>query len=78
MGQIVQMPVASLVGFSTLCLIWGLSWVAIKYSLDEIPPFLGVGARFALAAVFLAVFARLRRRPLSINREDVPLLARDL
>ncbi len=62
-------------GFLSLCLIWGLSWVAIKYSLQDIPPFLGVALRCALAALTLGLFARFRRKPLPISPQDLRLVA---
>jgi drug/metabolite transporter (DMT)-like permease len=42
--------------FVLLCLIWGFSWVAIKFSLEGIPPFLGAGLRFLIAVPLLYVY----------------------
>jgi drug/metabolite transporter (DMT)-like permease len=36
--------------YAMLVLIWSSTWVAIKLGLDDIPPLLGAGIRFALAA----------------------------
>lgn len=33
--------------------IWGSTWMAIKFGLDGVPPFLGAGLRFVLAAAVL-------------------------
>lgn len=43
-----------------LCTVWGTTWIAIKYSLEGIPPFLGAMARFCVALAILFVFARLK------------------
>ncbi|MEG3626582.1 DMT family transporter [Streptomyces poriticola] len=45
-------------------LIWGSSWLAIKGQLGEVHPTASIAYRFALAAVILLVFARLRGLPL--------------
>jgi drug/metabolite transporter (DMT)-like permease len=48
--------------YAFLCLIWGSTWVGIKFGLDGVPPFLGAGLRFALAALVLAPLALARPR----------------
>lgn len=54
-------------------LIWGTTWAAIRFSLESFPPFLGAGLRFALAAVLLLAFARLRGVQLGQERREWPL-----
>lgn len=39
--------------YGLVCLIWGSTWLAIKFGLVGVPPFLGAGLRFTLAAVIL-------------------------
>jgi drug/metabolite transporter (DMT)-like permease len=39
--------------YALVCLIWGSTWLAIKLGLEGVPPFLGAGLRFALAAAIL-------------------------
>lgn len=43
-----------------MCVIWGLTWVAIKIGLEDLPPFLAAGVRFVIASALLwpAVFVR--------------------
>ncbi|HYL05274.1 MAG TPA: DMT family transporter [Thermoanaerobaculia bacterium] len=41
-----------------LTLIWGTTWAAIRIGLRGMPPFTGVGLRFAIGAAVLAVVAR--------------------
>ncbi len=69
------MPSILTAGFLLLCLLWGLSWVAIKYSLQDIPPFLGVALRGPLAALTLGIPALFRGKQLRIAPRDLRLLA---
>lgn len=39
--------------YGLVCLIWGSTWLAIKIGLSGVPPFLGAGLRFSLAAAIL-------------------------
>ncbi len=39
--------------YALVCLIWGSTWLAIKFGLEGVPPFLGAGLRFTLAAAIL-------------------------
>ena len=49
---------ASLYGITVL--IWGTTWIAIKYQLGVVSPELSVAYRFALAALLVLLWARLR------------------
>lgn len=57
-----------LLGFALLAFIWGTTWLAIKYVVQEAPPLTAAGVRFALAALLLAGFARQRGRSLAWGR----------
>jgi drug/metabolite transporter (DMT)-like permease len=50
--------------YALLVLIWSSTWVAIKVGLEDTPPLLGAGVRFALAGAGLLLIARVRGRPL--------------
>ncbi|MER9652210.1 EamA family transporter [Mesorhizobium sp. M0152] len=39
--------------FALVSLIWGLSWAAIKFGLQDLPPLLLAGARYLFAAILL-------------------------
>ena len=41
--------------------IWGSTYLAIKYAIEDIPPFLLAGARFLLAGVILTLVAMYKR-----------------
>lgn len=63
-----------LLAFLSLCLIWGTSWIGIKFALEGFPPFLGAAARFGLAVLFLFLYARANRVSLRIGREIYGLI----
>jgi drug/metabolite transporter (DMT)-like permease len=56
--------------YALLVLIWSSTWVAIKIGLEDCPPLLGAGIRFAAAGLVLLAVTRARRRSL---RTDVRL-----
>lgn len=43
-----------------LSLVWGTTWIAIKISVNTIPPLTGAAMRFALALLILFAVARMR------------------
>ena len=48
-------------------LIWSSTWVAIKFGLEDVPPLLGAGVRFAFAGAALLVLARALGRSLKTD-----------
>jgi drug/metabolite transporter (DMT)-like permease len=56
-------------------LIWGSTWLAIKYQLGIVPPELSIAYRFSLAAILLFVYAAVRRLPLKFTRRQHALMA---
>lgn len=50
-------------------LIWGSTWMAIKFGLDGVPPFYSAGLRFVIAAAVLWTMILIsgKRRPLSAD-----------
>jgi drug/metabolite transporter (DMT)-like permease len=58
--------------YAGLVVVWSSTWVAIKIGLEDCPPLLGAGIRFAAAGLVLLAFAAARGRPL---RTDVRLAA---
>jgi drug/metabolite transporter (DMT)-like permease len=47
--------------------IWGSTWLAIKFQLGIVPPAVSVAWRFAAAALILLVYARFKRLPLRFD-----------
>jgi drug/metabolite transporter (DMT)-like permease len=58
-----------LIAFATLYLIWGSTYLAIRFAIETIPPFLMAGFRFAVAGAVLYIGARLAgaKRPSRIH-----------
>ncbi len=63
---LVQNAVVHLIGFIVLCLVWSSSWIAIKFSLEGFPPFLGAALRFSLSVLLLWIYALWRKIPLGL------------
>lgn len=52
---------ARVAGIAALTFIWGSTWLAIKIGVEDVPPFLGAAARFAIAAAILFALSRIQR-----------------
>ena len=50
-----------ILAFATACFVWGSTWLAIKIGLTSVPPFLGAGLRFFVAAIILYFIIKARR-----------------
>jgi len=53
--------------YACAVLIWGSTWLAIKFQLGVVPPAVSVAWRFAAAALILMAYAGLRRLPLRFD-----------
>ena len=49
--------------FATLYVVWGSTYLAIKYAVETIPPYLMAGGRFLVSGIILYTWARLRGSP---------------
>jgi len=56
--------------FTLICLIWGSTWLAIKVGLDGVPPFLGAGLRFVLAAALVGIVLAARGTRPRLTRDE--------
>lgn len=54
---------AVVLGFAVIYIVWGSTYLAIRWGVETIPPFVMGGARFALAGLLLHAFLRLRGAP---------------
>ena len=50
----------TLAAFAAVYLVWGSTYLAIRYAVATIPPFLMGGARFVISGLLLCAFTRLR------------------
>ncbi len=53
-----------LLAFLVVYLVWGSTYFAIRFAVEDVPPLLAMGTRFALAGVVLVVLGRARREAL--------------
>jgi len=60
----------NLLFFAATVLIWGSTWLAIKFQLGPVPPVQSVAWRFLLAAGLLFVWCLLARKPLRFSGRD--------
>ena len=51
-------------GFGTIYVVWGSTYLAIRIAIETLPPFLMAGIRFLLAGAILIAWAKLRGSPL--------------
>ncbi len=56
--------------YTSTVLIWGSTWIGIKFQLGKVDPLLSVAYRFLLASVLLLVFSRLTGRNLRFSRRE--------
>ena len=56
--------------YTITILIWGSTWLAIKFQLGVVAPELSIAYRFSLAAVMLFVFSAVRGLPLRFSRRQ--------
>src|SRR6266516_2368629 len=49
--------------FAAVYVIWGSTYLAIRFAIQTLPPFLMAGARFVSAGVVLWIWARMRGAP---------------
>jgi drug/metabolite transporter (DMT)-like permease len=56
--------------YTVAVLIWGSTWLVIKFQLGVVSPLVSVAWRFALASLMLLAYCALRRRPLRFSVRD--------
>ncbi len=61
-------------GFIFLCIVWGTTWLAIKFSLEGLPPFIGAGIRFSAAWFTLLLYILCKRISVRIKRSEFGIL----
>ncbi len=61
--------------YTATVLIWGSTWLAIKFQLGPVDPMLSVGYRFSLAAAILLFWCLLRRLPMRFSPAEHGFMA---
>ncbi|MCL7928066.1 MAG: EamA family transporter [marine benthic group bacterium] len=62
-------PIRILAAFGAIYLIWGSTYLAIRFAVETLPPFLMLATRFGVAGVLLFGWLRLRGMPVPPRRE---------
>ncbi|NNF99145.1 MAG: EamA family transporter [Desulfobacteraceae bacterium] len=56
--------------YITTVLIWGSTWLAIKYQIGDVDPLISIGYRFALASATLIVWCWIKGLRMRFSRKD--------
>ena len=59
-----------LAAFAAVYIVWGSTYLAIRFAVETLPPFMMAGARFILAGSMVLAWARLRERSPAPTRTD--------
>jgi drug/metabolite transporter (DMT)-like permease len=59
-----------LLGYLALCLIWGSTWLAIRFVVHDVPPLEAAAIRFFTGAVLLLAMAAAQKRDWPASREE--------
>jgi len=62
-------PLNTLLAFAAIYIIWGSTYLAIRFAVETLPPFLMLAARFGVAGILLYGWLRLRGLPRPPRRE---------
>lgn len=62
-------PIALLLAFAAVYVIWGSTYLAIRFGVETMPPYLMAAARFSLPGLILYVWSRWRGAPRPTPRE---------
>lgn len=63
-------PLKIKLGYASLCLIWGTTWMAIRVLVHDVPPLRAAGIRLLLGAAALLGLAIVRRLPWPNTRRE--------
>ena len=63
---------AVIAAFAAVYIIWGSTYLAIRFAIETLPPFLMAGTRFLIAGVLLHAWGRLRGDPAPRARTSRP------
>ena len=64
-GSNARPPARALIvlGFATIYIVWGSTYLGIRWAVETIPPFLMGGSRFLVGGALLHLYLRVRGRP---------------
>src|SRR5574340_135583 len=68
-GHSSKIPASVWAGMITIYIVWGSTYLAIRFAVETIPPFLMVGTRFLISGLILYVWRRLAGDPAPTPRQ---------
>ena len=63
MGEPRPSRTAILLNFAAIYLVWGSTYLAIRYAVETLPPFIMAGSRFLIAGLLMYAWSRSRGLP---------------
>jgi drug/metabolite transporter (DMT)-like permease len=57
--------------FALMCLIWGATWLAMKFGVASVPPIFFAGTRFIVAGLVMLLLAGLRKEVRWLGRREL-------
>lgn len=58
--------------FATMCIVWGLTWIAIRVGVAAVPPLFFAGSRFIAAGLLMLAWQAARGGRLTVPRAEWP------
>lgn len=68
----------TILAFGVIYILWGSNFIAIRFAIDSIPPFLMAGSRFLIAGLALYVWNRINRESLPSLKKSIPSVKQGL
>lgn len=68
-----RLAVKIFLAYSALCVIWGSTWIAIRFGLESLTPMFSAGVRFSLASIIVFALMRIKNIPLQTDKGSVRL-----
>ncbi len=60
-----------LLAYTTVCIVWGSTYLAIKVGVSDLPPATFAGIRYIMAGLIILAYARIRGYEMLTNRRDL-------
>ncbi|MCU1246834.1 MAG: DMT(drug/metabolite transporter) superfamily permease, partial [Acidobacteria bacterium] len=68
-------PALAYAAFAIVCVVWGTTYLAIRFAVQTVPPFLLTGIRYTIAGVIMLLIARARGERVKLTRSMLINLA---
>jgi len=68
-----KLGIKIVLAYTTICFIWGSTWIAIRYGLESLTPMFSAGVRFSLASIFIFILMRVKNLSLQTDKLSIRL-----